>query len=383
MRRKFQLFSALALCAMVSISIDVRASEIKDIRIWNAPQRTRIVFDVSAPSKFTTTMLRKPERISIDIDGVREIFLPGKHLSLGQYMKSVRVGQHPGKVRYVLDLKRRVKLNAFALPPNATYGHRIVVDLEDAERSAAADPVAKPDGKYVVVIDPGHGGEDPGAIGANRTLEKKVVLSISKLLAQEINRVPGMKALLTRDRDYYISLRKRIDIARRHNANVFVSIHADAFTKRSAHGISVFGLSNRGASSEAARILADKENASDRLGGVQLNTEDDQLLEVQIDMISDKKRERSDNLGNRMLGELKHVGRLHGARVEHAGFAVLKSPAIPSILVETGFISNPKEERSLNSRQYQKRLAVAIKDAIVSFAKNDPTSKSAWNSTRN
>jgi N-acetylmuramoyl-L-alanine amidase len=276
-------------------------------------------------------------------------------------------------LRVVLDLNRKARPKSFLLRPNDKYGHRLVIDLYDAEQAPARKVVApKPAGdgtprKVVVAIDAGHGGEDPGAIGARGTREKVITLSLARKLAKRINRESGMRAVLIRDGDYYVSLRKRIAKARAARADLFISIHADAFRNRSVRGSSVFVLSQRGASSEMARLVAKRENESDLIGGVSLDDKDDMLARVLIDLQQSVTYEGSVRFARESLRGLRQVNRLHKPRVEKAGFAVLKAPDIPSVLVETAFISNPAEERRLNDRKFQDKLVGALMKSILNY----------------
>ena len=302
----------------------------------------------------------------------------------------------------MLDLTQGAKPKSFSLKPNEKYGHRLVVDLYEqgaataktASRAPAKQNTVKPlstaaIGKaatvkstlqvadtpfreLVVAIDAGHGGEDPGAVGRRGTREKTVVLAIARKLAELIKKEPGMRPVMVREGDYYIGLRQRINKARKHNADLFISIHADAFRDRRAHGSSVFVLSNRGASSEMARWLAAKENSADLAGGVSLDDKDDVLASVLLDLSQSASREASHEVASNMLGELKRVGKTHKSTVQSAGFMVLKSPDIPSILVETAFISNPTEETNLRSSRYQAKLAKAMLNGIRDYFDNNP-----------
>jgi len=282
----------------------------------------------------------------------------------------------------VLDLKSAIKPRSFVLEPNQQYGHRLVVDLIDekgrrVERAASPTVTQGASGKrdIVIVVDPGHGGEDPGAIGPRGTREKDVVLRMSKTLADLINKQPGVAARLTRTGDYYIGLRNRTILARKHNADLFVSVHADAFRTPQPSGASVFALSQRGATSETARWLAQSENRSDLIGGgggLSLNGRDDMLAGVLLDLSMTASINASLGVGSSVLGKMGSVTKLHKPGVEQAAFAVLKSPDIPSILVEAGFISNPGEEKNLASEWYRHRLADAIMDGIHEYFQRTP-----------
>lgn len=375
-----QRLSLPVIVVLVLIYVPANAAEIVEIRTWKAPDRTRFVFDLTEPVKYSALMLRNPERFIIDVKNSTFTGTLPSRSQVGASVRQMRIGEHKKYVRFVWDLTEKVKPKHFTLQPNSVYGHRLVLDLHRNVQTAdqSQGQLRDDDNKFVVIIDAGHGGEDPGAVGKRKTYEKHVVLQIAKKLRDNLNKVEGIQARLTRTGDYFIPLKRRTEIARQHNAELFVSIHADAFHKRSAHGISVFTVSRRGATSEAARWLANKENASDLIGGVSLKEKDDDLAEVLIDLQSSKTMERSMELGGDVLKELGKVGKLHGARVESAGFAVLKSPDIPSILIETGFISNPGEEKKLKSRKYQARIADAIARGIVRYAREHSRTIVAW-----
>ncbi len=376
---------ALAGACIVLLAATAEAAQLQDVRLRHHPDRTRLVFDLSSVVKYRFLELSNPARIAIDLYDVTSEELPREFSSLGPYIAKVRTGRHDDRVRYVIELKQAVRLKHFTLAANQVYGDRVVVDLlaiESAPSATLMNPEhAMRDDQFVVAIDPGHGGEDPGAVGPKRTFEKHVVLQISKELKRQIDSVPGMMAELTRKGDYYIPLRKRIELAAANGSDLFISIHADAFTRRSAAGISVFRLSQRGASSEQARRLAAKENASDLLGGAHVHSNDPDLHAALTNMAYSAQINRSTHLADRLLRELRSVGKMHGDRVEHAGFAVLKS-SIPSVLIETGFISNPTEEQKLRSAAYQRKLAKAIRKGVEAFASKDPVIReTAWYKT--
>lgn len=369
------------------------AHRLKDIRIWAGPDHTRVVFDLSGAASHRVFVLDSPPRVVIDITGTeRPEIMKGARRGKG-LVKSVRTGVHNGKdVRVVLDLAERAVPTSFLIPPGERYGHRLVVDLNypnakpgdiilapDVPNVAKApfpggpttpgrvEPGTKPQYKPIVVaIDPGHGGEDPGAIGPTGAREKDVALSIARRLAKKINAESGMRAVLIRDGDYYIGLRQRTVKARQHQADLFVSIHADAFKRRSANGSSVYVLSDRGASSEYARALAKRENASDLVGGVQLTGRDDRDAFL-LSVLQDTSLEASFDAAGRILKAIGRVNKLHKKDVQQAGFMVLKSPDIPSILIETAFISNRTEERNLRSSAHQEKLATAMMNGIKGY----------------
>jgi N-acetylmuramoyl-L-alanine amidase len=344
------------------------------MRVWRAPDHTRIVFDLSGPLEHRLFTLQDPHRIVVDMDNAR-LQEPLKDVDTGgPLLGAVRVGQpEEGPLRIVLDLKAETRPRSFVLTPAGPYGHRLVIDLLDVK--SAEEEKAKPEEivrtppvqarpvvrERVVAIDAGHGGEDPGAIGRRyRTFEKNVTLAIARELARLVAREPGMRPVLIRDGDYYVGLKQRFEKARRLRADVFVSIHADAVPSRQAYGSSVYVLSEKGASNAMARLLADKENASDLIGGVSLNDKDDMLAQVLLDLSHNKTMQDSQGLAVDILAELRGVGPVHMRNVAQAGFAVLKSPDIPSVLIETAFISNPSEEKKLRTPAFQQQLASGI-----------------------
>ena len=353
---------------------------IHKIRTWPAPDHTRVVFDTTGAVQHSIFRLSDPERLVVDLFGVKlktSLEAAGESDNL---VKGIRAAVRGSSgLRVVFDLKRRAKARSFALRPNPPYGHRLVIDLEgEATKASAHSPGVSPRArkglrKIVVAIDPGHGGEDPGASGRTRVREKDVVLAISKRLARELNASRGFKAVLTRSGDYYVSLRGRMKLARKARADLFLSIHADAFRDRRVRGSSVYVLSRNGASSEAAKWLADRENAADLVGGVRLGDKDNLLASVLLDLSQAAALSASGEAGIRILKELNGVGKLHKRQVQRAGFMVLKSPDVPSILIETGFITNPDEERRLKDRRYQAKLAKAIARGVNRyFEKNAP-----------
>ena len=359
------------------------AVTVQNLRMWRAPDHTRLVFDLSGPIEHKLFMLADPHRLVIDMERGR---LAGALAAVepnNPLIGAVRTGNPEGDVlRIVVDLKAEVKPHSFVLKPAGQYGHRLVVDLYDvrvaengapagappvetAKRPSPARPAPPP---IVVAVDAGHGGEDPGALGRRyRTREKDVTLAIARALAQLVNRTPGMRAVLIRDGDYYLGLHRRFQKARRQRADLFISIHADAIPGRQARGSSVYALSERGASSAMAQFLADRENASDLVGGVNLNDKDSTLARVLLDMSHSKTIEHSLLLGEDILAELERVGPVHLKSVQQAGFAVLKSPDIPSVLVEAAFLSNPDEEKKLRTPTFQRRVARGVFAGIQRF----------------
>ena len=364
------------------VSSVAQAADIRDIRIWDSPDKTRVVFDLDRPVNYKVFELTGPNRVVIDIeDG---IFLGSIPVSdkIGQRIVRIRTGRHENSIRFVLDLKSKLTSRHFALKPVSPHGNRLVVDLHlNSDKSDVATRTT--DDEFIVVIDAGHGGEDPGAVGARKTREKDLVLKIAKQLEKQLNAISGIRAELTRKGDYYVPLRKRTRIATDLEADLFVSIHADAFTRRSAHGISVFALSQKGATSRRARELASKENASDAVAGVSTADRDRDVDELLTELSFKGQIDRSLSLGSMVRMRLSRVGRLHGDSVEQAGFVVLKAPRIPSILVEVGFISNPEEERKLNTPAYRTKIVKEITTGIVQYVKKYPWGQDGWRAAKN
>ncbi len=378
-----QLFARFFLCMAVlffSVNAYAATAKINGVRMWASPDSTRLVIDLNRGVEHRLSSLSNPERVVIDISGARlSGSLPELNYKSGA-ISDIRTAQKKNNtLRMVLDLKHKVHPKSFLLKPNKKYGYRLVIDLEKeaANKKSNAPRIVKSVNSsrkrdLIVAIDAGHGGDDPGAAGPRGTKEKHVVLQIARKLRDMVNRKPGMKAVMIRDGDYYISLRGRTRKARKLNADIFISIHADAFRNPKARGASVFILSSRGATSEAAKWLAKKENEADLVGGVSLDDKDDMLAKMLLDLSQTATIEASSSVASRVLSRLKTVGNTHKHKVERAGFVVLKSPDIPSLLVETGFISNPKEERLLRSSSYQKKLASAILTGVDSYFKQYP-----------
>jgi N-acetylmuramoyl-L-alanine amidase len=356
----------LQLTAPVLAGVDVLS-----IRIWHSPLRTRLVFDLTGPVAYSVFALADPQRIVIDLKDTVSSAVPPGDQTLGPWLLALRSGNpNNGVLRYVLDLKAQLHYDSFLLPAGAVYGDRLVVDVKPVDSSIRGNnnPVDSPTEKdYVVVIDPGHGGDDPGALGRRGTREKKVVLAIAERLQWILNLQPGLVAQLTRNGDYYVSLRNRIKIATEHQADVFISVHADSARRRSAHGASVYILSSKGASSEIGRELAKRENASDLIGGVKLGMQEHSVRETMLDMEVDWKIKESKAFARNLLHELGKVGSLHSKQVQQAGFVVLKAIEIPAVLVEVGFISNKKEERALQTALHHERIAGSMFRAIVRY----------------
>lgn len=352
-------------------------AEVNGVRTWPAPDHTRVVLDLDRPVDYKVFSLDDPYRVVLDIKKSQfKTSLPRPKRN-DKVLKRVRVGIQDGAdLRVVLDVHQATNVKSFLLEPNEQYGDRLVIDLASARSKPAKDPAPslpyQPPRDVVIAIDAGHGGEDPGATGPGGVREKNVVFAVSRKLASLINKQQGMRAILTRDGDYYIGLRNRMDKAREHKADLFVSIHADAFHDPRVQGSSVYVLSEKGASSEAARWLADRENAADFIGGVPLRDKDDVLKSVLLDLSQTAAMDASNKAARQVLRALQGVGRVHKRRVQYAGFAVLKSPDTPSILVETAFISNPNEERRLSSSKHQRELSTAIMEGIRGYFSENP-----------
>ncbi len=360
-------------------SLQAVAAEVSGFRVWADPTKTRAVLDLNKKTSYKLFTLDNPHRVVVDMLGSSidiPLELDEEHAGL---ITSVRYGQPDDEtLRVVFDLSESAELKSFLLEPTAQYSHRLVIDLysksgrQKASLVKHVSDISIPNRDVVVAIDAGHGGEDPGAIGRNKTREKDVVLRIARELKKAIDAEPGMRAVLTRDGDYYIALRGRYEKARKARADLFVSIHADAFTKRSVRGSSVFVLSARGASSEYARLLADSENASDLVGGVTLADKDDMLASVLLDLSQSATREASNKVASDILRSLKRNGKTHKPHVGRANFMVLKSPDVPSVLVETAFISNPDEEKRLTEKEFQKNMARAITSGVRDYFYSSP-----------
>ncbi|HSH42692.1 MAG TPA: N-acetylmuramoyl-L-alanine amidase [Arenicellales bacterium] len=340
---------------------------VKNLRLWQAPDHTRLVLDLSGPVEYKVGVLTDPHRVYLDLPDAKLAHRLAPVEDDGRFMKKVHSGHpRPGVLRVVFTLKTAAEPKTFLLEPNEMYGHRLVVDLHGT-RDAGDRPAisaAQDSDDFIVAIDAGHGGEDPGAIGPRRTREKDITLAIATELKALVDSDPGMRGVLVRDGDYYVSLRRRTAVARSAQADLFISIHADAFPKRSVRGSSVYTLSTDGASSEAARWLSDKENAADLIGGVSLRDKDATVARVLWDLSMRRSISDSRELAADILRGLRRVGQVHRDKVEYAGFAVLKSPDIPSVLVESAFLSNPHEEELLRTASHRRKVAGAIYEGI-------------------
>ncbi len=353
---------------------------IEGVRIWQAPDNTRLVFDLSKRVTHDLFTMKSPNRIVIDLKNT-SLIASLSNLQLDgndSLLRGVRAAKrNKNDLRIVLDLKKAVQPKSFVLSPNKDYGHRLVLDLFNKKHTRKKSKpkirrfnVNKPR-DVIIAIDAGHGGDDPGAIGYRGTKEKKIVLQVAKKLAKKINKQHGMKAILIRKGDYYVGLGKRVEIARDVQADLFISLHADAFRTKKAKGSSVYVLSDNGASSEAAGWLANKENNSDLIGGVSLGDKGDLLKLVLVDMVKNSTLEDSHRVAKQVLRKLKGVNSLHKNHVEKAGFRVLKAPDMPSILIEMAFISNPKEESRLRNGNYQKKMSKAILRGVQNYFKSN------------
>jgi N-acetylmuramoyl-L-alanine amidase len=419
-RRQLLRYAGATLILSVSPLAGAAAKQpsVLSVRVWPAADYTRVTLEHDAPLKFTHFTVENPDRLVVDIEGVEfnSVLdsLARKVTNDDPYIKLLRAGRYkPGVVRLVMELKSKVTPQVFEVKPVGEYGHRLVLDVYpltpvdplmslvegrkdaveplklDAEPKAQelptkkAEPAPAPEapeirttrksGKPIVdrlvtiTLDPGHGGEDPGAVGRRGTYEKNVTLAVAKRLKTRIDAEPNMRAVLTRDSDFFVPLQMRVQKARRVQSDLFLSIHADAWVKPDARGSSVFVLSERGASSTQARLLAQRENEADLVGGVNLSAKDLFLARTLLDLSQTATISDSLKLGKYLLGELGSVNTLHKTSVEQAGFAVLKAPDIPSALIETAFISNPDEERRLNDDAYQDKLADAIVRGVRQF----------------
>jgi N-acetylmuramoyl-L-alanine amidase len=375
-----RIIAALILSTVACTCLAGQAA-VKNVRMWPAPDRTRIVFDVDGPLEHTLFVLNNPARVVVDLRDTALSSKVDRPTDADKLLERIRhASRNHRDLRVVFDLRKPVRPRSFLLKPNKQYGYRLVVDLYDKgdvnkslkegiKRSAPSAPSKLRD--LIIAIDAGHGGEDPGTIGRKGTREKDVVLAIAKELSKQIKNEPGMRPVMVRNGDYYIGLRRRMKIARENRADLFVSIHADSFKDPRVRGSSVYVLSRNGASSEAARWLAEQENAADLVGGVSLDDKDDLLASVLLDLSQTATLSASTDVGTNVLKQLGTFGKTHKRRVQRAGFMVLKSPDIPSILVETAFLSNPKEERRLRNRRHQRKLAKAMVTGMRGYFQNN------------
>lgn len=365
------------LLLLAGFCLPAMAADIEDFRIWSGPDKTRAVLDLDGPVEHQLFTLQNPPRVVIDIPraGLNTQFALPASRSAGP-LSRIRHGVRANDtLRVVFDLNDDVKPKSFLLSPVAGHGHRLVIDLFPLqENEVIATPTwePNPEREVIVAIDAGHGGEDPGAIGPHGVREKEVTLQIARRLHQELTAMPGISSFLVRDGDYYIEHRQRYEAARARRADLFVSIHADAFKTPRPSGSSVYILSRNGASSEAARLLANSENRADEIGGVYLGDKEDTVRTVILELSQSGTLQASDQAADSLLGSLKTIGKVHKDHVERANFAVLRSPDVPSVLVETAFISNPQEEARLKDPVHQARLAKAMATGIEQHFHNQP-----------
>ena len=401
--------ASLAVCAVAALAVaaPVRSSHAADVRaarVWAGPSYTRVVFDLSGPLSYTID--QQGDQVTLDLRGSRADEAFDTPAAKGLY-KGLAESRQGSTLRLVAKTQAGARPKSFLLKPEGDAGYRLVLDLYPGQAGTATPAVAahaavpdkdaplptstagnashatvlsirqaaellKGDRKVIVAVDAGHGGEDPGAHGPDGTLEKNVTLAVARELAAQINKQPGMKAVLTRSGDYFVPLKRRYQIAREQNADMFVSVHADAFKSGDAKGSSVWVLSPRGKTSEAARWLADRENRADLIGGVSLDDKDDSLAAVLLDLQQGYAMQASDAIAVNVLKALGALGPTHRGYVERANFVVLRSPDVPSILVETAFISNPQEERKLRDPGHQQRLAAAVMGGVKNYFENTP-----------
>ena len=377
-----QLLRIALLALAIAWVAPARAVEVRAVRLWVSPEGTQVVLELSGSAKHSLLTLKNPDRVVLDVSGAR-LAAGARRPPANGVVKEVRMARRPsGELRVVLDLTRPMRAKSFLATPNDRYGYRLVVDLGGpaaavAATVAAAAPIkaehARPEARdLIIAIDAGHGGEDPGAIGMHGTREKDVTLAIARALERSVNAEPGMRAVLTRDGDYFVPLRDRMRRARAQQADLFVSIHADSIRDRAVDGSSVYILSQRGATNEAARWLAERENAADLIGGVSLEDKGDLLASVLLDLSQTASLSASETAAEHVLHQLNLVGEVRKPLVQQAGFMVLKSPDIPSMLIETAYISNPAEEQRLRGVAHQAKLAAAIHQGLREYFYADP-----------
>jgi N-acetylmuramoyl-L-alanine amidase len=365
--KRLNLFLILMLC-----TLSVEATKVEGMRVWTGPEHTRAVFDLSDSAEYKLFELDNPPRVVIDLDNAQ--LTSSLAIKNNKDIKKVRFSNKKQDVRIVLDLHDKLQPKSFLLKPTGEYGHRLVVDLsrETKPQVKTVEQVTQTNRDVVVAIDAGHGGEDPGAIGAAGSHEKNITLKIANELAKKIDALDGMQALIIREGDYYIKHRKRFEKAREKNTDLFVSIHADAFHSRDVNGASVYILSQRGASSEAAKWLAASENKSDQIGGVVIEDKQDVLSKVLYDLSQNAALEESHKAAIAVHAAMKKVVKLHGQGFGQANFLVLKSPDVPSMLIETGYISNPNDEKKLKDPKHVSKLTQQIADGIRNYFFQSP-----------
>jgi len=360
----------------LSSQLAAQTVRVNDVRISDTGDRTRVVLDLDRYGKHELFTLSNPNRVVVDLDDSSFALGKAGFPSGAGVVANVRGADRPdGKARLVLDLGDAARPKSFLLEPTGNNGYRVVIDLMQADGKQSVVKKAPNSGKQrdlMIAVDPGHGGKDPGARGHGGLVEKQAVLEIGRRLAALIDAEPGMRSFMTRSDDRFLKLQQRMDRAEKAGADLFVSIHADAFTDRRVRGATVYVLSEKGATDEAARLLAQRENSADLIGGVDIKDKDDMLASVLVDLSQNASLEASIEVGDLFIGELSRVGKMRKSRVQQAGFRVLKSPDIPSLLVETAFISNGQDESNLKSVQYQERLAKAMYSGIKQYFYANP-----------
>ena len=375
-----RLGMSMALLSGAQAAQAKKQSALVGIRVGeSSSDHTRVVFDLSAGAEHQMFTLSEPNRVVIDIKDTRKSAAFANDMVETRLVSGIRSATKDGKhLRVVLDMNDKVRPRSFLLKPDGRSGHRLVVDLHATSLSPTPIKTSKqernrPGKPFVIAIDPGHGGRDPGAIGKRGTREKDISLSLAKKMKSVINRSSGYRAVLTREGDRFIPLRKRVETARKAEADIFVSLHANSFKSANVKGSSVYALSMRGASSEAARLIAKKENAADLIGGISLDDKDDLIASVLLDLSQTATIQDSIDLGSDVLKQLGRVQKVHKNQVQQAGFAVLKAPDMPSILIETAFLSNPADELKLRDPKHQNKLANAVFSGIKAHLKSRQT----------
>jgi len=370
--RRLVTWGSAAMVGAVPVAATAAAQRrISRMRLSATPGKTRLVFDLDGPVQHSLFSLGSPARLVIDVEDAR---FAGSSPAAGAsaLIRGIRKGtRHGDDLRVVLDLQHRVRAQSFLLKPDGKRGYRLVIDLLDPKKLNKNKSIPRLQQEnlrdVVVAIDPGHGGRDPGATGKHGTHEKTVSLAVGRRLAKLVERQPGMHAVLIRDKDQFVSLRERVRRAHEARADILISLHTDAFRDARAKGASVYALSVGGASSEAARRLADRENAADLFGGVSLKDKDELVASVLLDLAQTATIESSVEVGGHVLRNMKRLGRVHKSQVQQAGFTVLKNPDIPSLLIEMAFISNPREEKQLRTAAHQEKLAKAITHGLRTY----------------
>jgi len=370
--------AAMGLMASPRVLMAAQSVKVNSVRMSESSEVTRVVLDLSGPVEHSLFALHNPERVVIDLKGAYSSKTFKTHITATKTVRSIRHAQRNlSDLRMVLDLGEKLNARSFLLKPGKGSGYRLVVDLRRSGQKTDSQPVitakeaTNKKRDVIVAIDAGHGGRDPGAVGKRGTREKDIVLKVARKLEREVRRQKGMKPIMIRTSDVFMPLRDRIRKARTHKADLFISIHADASNDRRVDGSSVYVLSSNGATSELARFMAKRENEADLVGGVQLGDMDEQLASVLLELSQDHTIEESLDFADDVLANLKSITKLRSRRVEQAGFAVLKSPDIPSVLVETAFISNPQEEKRLRTNAHQEKIAKALMKGVRDYFKDN------------